>query len=909
MSQPTPPLPKAMTGWHSMAPAEAIAGVAGHIKGLSGSEAAERLARYGANTLPDAPAVSLLQRLLAQLDNLFIYVLLASAVLAALLGEHVDAGVILGVVVLNAIVGVVQEGRAEQALAAIRGMVETHATVLRDGRRTSIAAAEVVPGDIVVLAPGDRVPADLRLTEARALAIDESALTGESVPVSKSLAAVPHDRPLAERSSMAYAGTLATSGHGAGIVVATGRATELGGIGELMRHVTVIETPLTRQMNAFARQLTLAILVVSAATFLVAVLLRGYPFAEAFMAMVGMAVAAIPEGLPAVMTITLAIGVERMARRHAIIRRLPAVETLGAVSTICSDKTGTLTRNEMTATDIVLAAGRVRVTGTGYALDGTFTDDGDGPLDAGARAAVAQLARNALLSSDATLVETAGRFAVAGDPMEGALVALAGKVGLDRKATEAAMPRVDVIPFDAAHRYMATLHANDGTGTLACVKGAPEAVLHRCALELTGSGPVVIDGARWHSAVADLARHGRRVIAVAERRFDDGRRDIDHADIAHGLTLIGLVGLIDPPRPEAVSAIAECRNAGIAVKMITGDHAVTAGAIASELGLDHADRPVTGETIGDLDHRTLEELVATTGVFARTSPEHKLRLVAALQADGAVVAMTGDGVNDAPALKRADVGVAMGLKGTDAAKSAADIVLADDNFASIVAAVREGRTVRDNLTKVIAWTLPTSGGEMLLIAAAILFGLTLPVTPVQVLWINMVTAVGLGLVLAFEPAEPTIMERPPRSASAPILSPFLVWRTAFVAVLFAIIAFAMFAWARARGLGLDEARTIVVNTVVVLEIFYLFAIRYLRGPSITVAGIVGTPAVLIGVGATTAAQFAFTYWPPLQALFRTAPVALADGLAIVGTGILLLAILEVEKLVARRIGLDIGAST
>jgi len=898
--------------WHALSADEALTRLDCRAEGLGSADAVRRLQQYGPNALPEAPRPGLLQRFAAQLQSLFIYVLLGSAALAALLGEYVDAGVIVGVVVLNAIVGVIQEGRAEQALAAIRNMVTANATVLRDGQRKSIAAADLVPGDIVMLAPGDQVPADLRLTAARSLAIDEAVLTGESVPVAKSLAAVAEPRPLAERTSMAYAGTIATAGNGSGVVVATGRATELGRIGDLVRDVTVLQTPLTRQMNDFARQLTFAILAISAVVFLFAVFVRGYPLSEAFMAMVGMAVAAIPEGLPAVMTIALAIGVERMARRNAIIRRLPAVETLGAVSTICSDKTGTLTRNEMTVTDVVIAGSGsavVVVGGAGYGTEGSLAGATGDALDAATLTRLDRLATAALLCSDATLVEADGRTTVAGDPMEGALVALAAKAGLERGALAAELPRIDVIPFDATHRTMVTLHAtvDANAGTIAYMKGAPEAVLERCALELAADGTVAIAPDHWHAAVADLAGRGRRVLAIAERRFDDGRRDITLGDVEHGLTMLGLVGLIDPPRPEVITAIAECRSAGIAVKMITGDHAVTASAIAAELGLDHADKPVTGDSIDDLDRQALERLVATTGVFARTTPEHKLRLVAALQADGDVVAMTGDGVNDAPALKRADVGVAMGLKGTDAAKGAAAIVLADDNFASIVAAVREGRTVRDNLTKVIAWTLPTSVGEMLVIAAAILLGLTLPVTPVQILWINMITAVGLGLVLAFEPSEPAIMQRPPRSSSAPILSPFLVWRTGFVAVLFAAIAFAMFAWARGRGLSIEESRTIVVNTIVVLEIFYLFAIRYLGGPSITLRGLVGTPSVLIGVGSVTLAQFAFTYWPPMQTLFHSAPVSLTDGLAIVGCGVLLLGILEIEKFVVRRMGLQVSA--
>jgi magnesium-transporting ATPase (P-type) len=864
-------------------------------QGLELREAAARLAQYGRNALPEEAGKTALQRLAAQFNNLLIYVLLASAVVTALLGHAVDTGVILGVVIINALIGFVQEGKAEQALEAIRGMISPKASVLREARRLTIDATEVVPGDILLLEAGDRVTADVRLTKARNLRIDEAILTGESVPVDKSIPPVPAHAALGDRRSMAFSGTLVTTGQGAGVVTATGPLSEIGRISALLGRVEQLETPLIRQMNVFARQLTIAILALAAVTLAFAVFVRGYAPADAFMAMVGMAVAAIPEGLPAVMTITLAIGVQRMAARNAIIRRLPAVETLGSVSIICSDKTGTLTRNEMTVTTVVLAHRTYDVGGVGYEPKGGFSVDDREEADPTADPQLMRLARAALLCNDASLRKANAAWVVDGDPMEGALVALALKAGHEERKLKRDLPRTDEIPFDAAHRYMATLHhGHDGTA-FAWVKGAPEQVLKMCSRQATPDAETALDKALWLEAIEALARRGQRVLAFASRQMPADKRELVFADVEQGLTLDGLVGIIDPPRPEAITAVTECHSAGIGVKMITGDHAATASAIASELGLKNPNKATTGPELDGLDDAALRRTLAESNVFARTSPEHKLRLVEAMQTDGAVIAMTGDGVNDAPALKRADVGVAMGSKGTEAAKEAADMVLADDNFASIVAAVREGRTVYDNLSKVIGWTLPTNGGETMIIAAAILFGLTLPITPVQILWINMVTAVGLGLVLAFEPAEPGIMQRPPRATDAPLLSGFLLWRIVLVSLLFAAGAFGIFAWAESRGLAHEGARTMVVNAIVVMEIFYLFSVRYLHGTSVTWQGMLGTPAVLIGVGGIVILQFAFTYLPVMQRLFQTRSIGLGDGLVIVGVGIVLLCVLEVEK--------------
>ncbi|MDP3338721.1 cation-transporting P-type ATPase [Frigidibacter sp.] len=866
--------------------------VLGHLQadaaGLTEAEAEARLAQFGPNRLPEAPQRGLLMRFLVQFHNVLIYVLLAAAALTIGLGHYVDAGVILAVVLANAVIGVVQEGRAEQAMGAIRQMLAPHAAVLRGGRRLTVAGEALVPGDVVLLEAGDKVPADLRLIEARGLALQEAMLTGESVPVDKGTDAVAVDAPLGDRRGMAYSGTLVTKGTGRGIVTSTGAATEIGRIGGLLAGVETLTTPLVRQMDHFARWLSLLILLISGLLLAFGTFVQHRDFADLFMIVVGMAVAAIPEGLPAVMTITLAIGVQAMARRHAIVRRLPAIEAIGAVSVICTDKTGTLTRNEMTVATVVVPGGRYAVAGEGYAPDGAITP-------AGGR--LGDLARAAALCNDAELHCKAGIWGVEGDPMEGALLAFAGKV-LPEAA--AGWPRLDAIPFDSRHRFMAVLNRGaDGTA-LVHVKGAPERVLNMCRDQSGPEGPEPIDRARWHAVAEEIAAQGQRMLALAV--CTPSADKIDEHQIEGGLTLLGLVGLIDPPRPEAIAAVAECRAAGIRVKMITGDHAGTAAAIARMIGLENSTRVLTGTDLEALDDAALGAAVRETDVFARTSPEHKLRLVMALQAQGQSVAMTGDGVNDAPALKRADAGIAMGLKGSEAAKEAADLVLADDNFASIAAAVREGRTVYDNIKKVISWTLPTNGGESLTVIVALLLGLAMPVTAVQILWINLITGITLGLALAFEPTEPGTMRRPPRQRNAPILSGALVWHVVLVSALFLAAVFGIFAYAMDRGYPLALAQTMAMNTLVVLEIFHLFFVRNLHGTSLTWAAARGTKVIWATVLGVTAAQFAITYIPLMQRVFGTVAVPLADGMLIVAVGVAFFALIETEKQI--RLGLQ-----
>lgn len=888
--------------WHHETVETVLAAFETGREGLSGEESARRKERYGANRLPRAAQRGPVKRFFAQFHNLLIYVLLAAALASGAMGHLTDSAVILTVIAVNAVIGFIQEGRAEDAIAAIRAMVDPKALVLRAGRRMTVPAEDIVPGDIVLLESGDRVPADLRLLRTRNLSVDEAVLTGESVAVDKAVAPVPYDAAVGDRRSMAFSGTFVASGRGEGVVVATAQATQLGQITALIQSVETLKTPLLVRMDRFARHLTVAILALAVGVFFFAFALRGYGVAEAFMAIVGMAVAAIPEGLPAVMTVTLAIGVRRMAGRNAIIRRLPAVETLGSVSVIGSDKTGTLTANEMTVQTVVTAHECLHVTGAGYDPKGGFRVD-DREIDPAGHGLLQEIALAALLCNDAELTpsEASSTWTVNGDPMEGALVTLAVKAGLEAEFTRKALPRDDEIPFESEHQFMASLHHSHEDGHFVTIKGAPERLLEMCSKQRTSSGDHPLDPALWHRQAESLAANGQRVLAVAVKPLPKSAHELTFEDVRDGAVMLGLLGLIDPPRQEVYAAVRDCRTAGIRIKMITGDHAVTAQAIAAQLELDDNPAVVTSKDLAGLDEDALSALAERTTVFARTSPEDKLKLVKALQSGGAIVAMTGDGVNDAPALKRADVGVAMGRKGTEAAKESAEMVLTDDNFASIVAAVSEGRTVYDNLKKVIAWTLPTNGGETFTIVAAILFGLTLPITPIQLLWINMITAVTLGLTLAFEPSEAGTMKRPPRPPSEPVLTGELLWRVIFVSFLFVVGAFGMFNWAEDRGSEIETTRTIVVNTIVALEIFYLFAIRYAHGTSLTLEGVLGTPAVLTGIAVVLIAQAIFTYVPFIQAIFETRPLSLLELTVIASVGVALLLVLEMEKAIRRRL--------
>lgn len=892
----TPDTPK----WHASSVDTVLENVGATRAGLRETEAMQRLQQHGPNTLPSPPRPTALLRFLRQFHNILIYVLLVAAAITLALGHFVDAGVITGVVLINAVIGFVQEGKAEQALEAMRGIMPLQAQVLRDADRKTIHAEALVPGDIVFLCSGDKVPADLRLLEVRSLRIAEATLTGESAPVEKQVVPVDAGCELGDRASMAYSGTLVTYGQGAGVVVATGAATELGHISGMLAQVEALSTPLLRRLAEFGRQLTWAVLAVAALMFAAGVTLRGYMLGEMFLASVGLAVAAIPEGLPAIMTITLAIGVRRMATRNAIIRRLPAAEVLGSVTVICSDKTGTLTTNEMTVQAVMTAEATYGVTGVGYAPDGGFRL-GSLDVQTAEHTVLKDFARAVTLCNDASLRPVDGRWELTGDPTEGALVTLSMKTGLDQNIEKASCPRIDVIPFESIHRFMASLHHDQRGRVLVFLKGAPERVLELCSMQRQRDGDAHLCRGAWAGRMREAAADGMRLLAVAMRIQYDPLRELLVRDVeSGGFTLLGVACIADPPREEARRAIEACRDAGIRVKMITGDHVDTAAAIGRQLGLATEIRAVTGVSIDGLPDEALQEIVSSTDVFARASPEHKLRLVHALQAQGQIVAMTGDGVNDAPALKRADVGVAMGLKGTEAAKEAAEIVLADDNFASIVAAVEEGRTAYDNIRKAILFILPTNGGEAGMILVAVLMGMTLPITPVQILWVNMITAVTLSLAIAFERPEADTMRRPPRDPAESLLSRYLVWRIALVSVLLVMGSLGLFLFEMSRGATLEAARTAAVNALVMGEIVYLFNCRHVRASSLTRETFFGNRYVLLAVALLVVFQLLFTYLPAMQVLFGTAALDFPAWWRIVSFGAALILAVEYEKSLFRR---------
>jgi Ca2+-transporting ATPase len=887
--------------WHHLRADEIIVLLEGDLQhGLDQEEVRHRLEQFGTNTLTEKQGKGTWLRFLLQFHQPLIYILIVSGVITALLGEWVDSGVIFGVVLVNAVIGFIQESKAENALSALSHTMVAEAMVLRQGKKTRRASSELVPGDIVLLQAGDRVPADLRLLQIQNLQVDESALTGESVSVDKEVGTLAIDTGLAERKNMAYGSCMVTYGRGTGIVVATGDHTEVGRISRLIASADNLTTPLTRKITRFSQILLYTILLLAAITVAVG-LLRGQSLFDMFMAAVALAVGAIPEGLPAAVTITLAIGVSRMAKRRAIIRKLPAVETLGSTTVICSDKTGTLTENQMTVQMIVAGGVHYEVSGAGYTPTGRIIRQNE-PGDDGT-AALSECLRAGVLCNDSLLLEQEGSWQVQGNPTEGALLTAARKGGIREKGTKNRCPRLDSIPFASRHQYMATLHdCGVGRSRLLYVKGAVESLVDKCSSTYVGDGnEATLDRAAIQQDVSDMAARGLRVLAFARKKMVPETMTISREDVSADLTFLGLQAMIDPPRAEAIAAVKSCRTAGIQVKMITGDHPATAAAIAGQIGIYSGDINQTGqgavltgrqlETFSDL---RLRDAVEETSVFARATPEQKIRLVRALQARGHVVAMTGDGVNDAPALKQADIGVAMGITGTDVSKEAADMVLTDDNFSSIKAAVEEGRGVFDNLTKFIVWTLPTNLGEGLVIMSAILLGVTLPILPVQILWINMTTAGFLGLMLAFEPKEPGIMQRMPRNPSTPILTRELISRIILVGLLLLIGAFGLFARETAAGASLEYARTVAVNVFVIMELFYLFNCRSLH-KSILQLGVFSNPWVLGGAGGMLLLQILYTYLPFMNRLFHSTAIGAASWLRIMAAGLAVYFIVEAEK--------------
>lgn len=884
--------------WHAQPVEQVMVQLDTQPEGITEFEAEARQKIYGINRLTPAKSRGPILRFLLQFHNTLIYILLLSGAVTGFMRHWVDTGVILGVVVINAVIGFIQEGKAESALDAIRNMLSEHATVIRDGERCIIPSELLVPGDVIVLASGDKVPADVRLLESRNLRIDESILTGESVPAEKSTEVAAIGASLGDRLCMAYSGTIVTYGNAICVVVSTGDKTEIGRIGGMLGSVREASTPLLDQVANFGRKLTYAILVMSGSTFAIGALWRDHPINEIFMMSVALAVAAIPEGLPALITITLALGVQRMARKNAIVRRLPSVETLGAVTVICSDKTGTLTKNEMTVQTVITADQVFTVSGVGYAPEGGFHTNGE-PVPQVGFPELQEICRAALLCNDARLHEQNGKWLLDGDPTEGALLSLAQKSGLDPTAEHAELPRIDAIPFESEYRFMATLHHDHYGASRVYVKGAPERLLDMCKWQHSEGQTQLLDRNYWHQRIMEAAASGQRLLAIAAGNIDPSRHELQFSDVEHELILLALFGIIDPPRDEAIAAVARCHSAGISVKMITGDHAETARVIGERLGIGDGKPALTGNDLDQMDDEQLRQLVQQADVYARASPEHKLRLVQALQANGHVTAMTGDGVNDAPALKKADVGLAMGMKGTEAAKDAAEIVLADDNFATITDAVEEGRAIYDNLKKAILFILPTNGGESLVVIAAILLDLTLPVTSVQILWINMATSATLGIALAFEKPEGNVMLKTPRNRDEPLLSMFLAWRIVFVSALVMLGALGLFLWEIERGQSLETARTIAVSVIVVAEIFYLINCRYLYRSSISAEGIFGNRYILAAIGALVVMQLLFMYAPFMQTMFGTTGLTTGEWLRVLLIGILIFFATEAEKAIQR----------
>ena len=849
--------------------------------GLSAEEVARRYETYGWNELQFKPGKPAWLRFLLQFHQPLLYILLFAGAIKAILGSWMNASVIWGVTVINAVIGYVQEAQAEGAIASLAKAVTTEVTVLREGQNLRIPSQDLVPGDIVLLTSGDKVPADLRLLKVRNLQVDESALTGESVPVNKSIQPLPPDTPLAERKNMAYAGSFVTFGQGKGVVVATANATEVGQISQSMEQRVNLSTPLTRKFAKFSHTLLYAVLTLATLTFVIG-LGQGESWLDMFEATVALAVSAIPEGLPAVVTITLAIGVNRMARRHAIIRKLPAVEALGGATVICSDKTGTLTENQMTVQSIYVAGEYYGVSGSGYSPKGEISlmrDHQPGsPFENGLTLALEECLVAGVLCNDSQLKQTGEDWSVVGDPTEGALITAAVKASLSQSGLVASKPRLDSIPFESQYQYMATLH--DTVFPVIYVKGSVESLMSRCSQMLDRDGEIIpLNFTQIEQAVETMAKQGLRVLAFAKKEPSSHQHSIDHQDIATDLVFLGLQGMIDPPRPEAIAAIHACQAAGIQVKMITGDHIATAQAIASRMGIQKAGQVLAfeGQQLAQMSDSEITQAIEDGSVFARVAPSQKLQLVEALQSKGEIVAMTGDGVNDAPALKQADIGIAMGKEGTEVAREAADMLLTDDNFASIEAAVEEGRTVYQNLRKAIAFLLPVNGGESMTVLISALLARDLPILSLQILWLNMINSITMTVPLAFEPKSQGIMEQPARNPNEPLLTRKLLMRILAVSLFNWILIFGMFEWAKSTTGDIAVARTMAIQSLVAARVIYLIGISQLgislanyitrRSTSITKA-----PTLIMGIVTAAFLQIILSQWGVMNTLFETAPL-------------------------------------
>jgi Ca2+-transporting ATPase len=879
---------KALNHWHHLGSEEVVQMLGSSRRGLNSEEAKERLAKDGPNKLSQKKGDSPLKILIRQFHQPLVYILIVAAIGVAFLEEWVEVGVILGVVAVNAIIGFIQELKALKAIDALSRNMDAQATVFRDGKRMQVSALDLVVGDIVLLQSGDKVPADLRIVQLRELQVDESALTGESVPVKKKSGILEIDTMIGDRTNIAFSSTLVTYGTATGIVVSTGDDTEIGKINRMIASADVLSTPLTKKIGEFSRILLWVILVLSGLT-ITAGLLRGYPIEDVLLEGVALAVGAIPEGLPAVVTITLAIGVSRMAKRQAIIRKLPAVETLGSTTVICSDKTGTLTQNEMTVQRIWTGKEHYEVTGNGYEPEGDFFANGT-QIEKNIDGDLSELLRCGLLCNDSALVEREGDVKTEGDPTEGALLTSAWKYGLNLEKEKEKWPRLDTIPFESEYQYMATLHELS-IHNVVYLKGSVEKVLLMCD-ELSE-----VQKEDILKQVDEYALDGLRVLAFAKKDVSKEIQSISHKDLEGGLKFLGIQAMIDPPRSEAIDAVYHSRKAGIKVKMITGDHVATATAIARKLVLEDKltrEQGISGAEMKKLSPELFSDAAVQKSVFARVNPSQKLELVKALQAQGHIVAMTGDGVNDAPALRQANIGIAMGISGTEVAKETADMILTDDNFASIEAAVEEGRGVFNNLTKFITWTLPTNLSEGMVILIASFAGIALPISPLQILWINMTTAIFLGSTLAFENSEPDIMEHPPRDPKKPILSRELIFRIFWVSAIIVAGVYASYYLAIRRGVSQEIAQTVAVNVIVFAELFYLYSSRSLKHSQFTI-GFFSNKILVGGTLIMVALQILFTYTPLMNRVFNTAPISEISWIAILAISSLLYGLVELEK--------------
>lgn len=861
--------------------------------GLSEEEARARQEREGKNALTGKKKESEWKKFFRQFHNIFIYIMLVAAVVTSVLGLAIDTVVILIVAFVNALMGYIQENKAERALESIKKMLSLHAAVIRDGKRTVIDAVDLVPGDIVLLQAGDKIPADIRLMETINFKVEESALTGESVPVEKGTGPLRADTVLGDRINMAYSGTTVAAGTAKGIVVEIGNNTELGKINLSLQELEKTKTPFIEQITIFGKQIAFAILAFGFFLFIVAYLMGNYPIDKLALSIIALIVATIPEGLPAIMSILLAVGVQNMAKRHAIVRNLPSVETLGSVSVICSDKTGTLTKNEMTVRNIVTAEGNYTVTGTGYSPCGKILN-GDNEVDILKEQELYYFLLSVTTANDAALVKDEnGDWAIDGDPTDGSLIALSKKANHSLPQLE----KIDKIPFDSAYKYMAVLAKHAGEKYI-FLKGAPDRLFDLAVYEGLAEKP--FNRPYWEGQIEKLAAEGKRVLGAAYIKVrDEDQLAIDHEDLHGDVVFLGLAGIIDPPRGEALEAIKACNKAGIQVKMITGDHPETAAAIGRQLGIGKLGA-IEGKMIDQMSEEELLEAVEKYDIFARTSPENKLQLIDALQKNGEIVSMTGDGVNDAPSLKKADIGVAMGIKGTETAKDAAEMILADDNFGTIFNAVKEGRRIYDNFRKTVLFILPTNVCEAILIAGSILLGFSVILTPVQILWINLITSVTISFGLIFEKLEEDALTRPPRPRNAPLLSKYHIFRIAYVSLMIGVVCILLVYDLMEKGFSPALIQTTVMNAIVFAEMFHLFNCRSETGPAISKDFFANKIAFLVS-GLLVILQLAITYLPLSNIVFGTVPMEAADWVMPIAIGLLVFVVVELEKGITRTI--------